>query len=177
MDSIHLHKINKGRIQVIAPHPVVVFDFSILRRQVLGLALRLPHLFITNIRQTSNDCFVDREVFADCFQLKLNGLTNPYLKDNLSFTLHPTSTSHCTKLPEIFFHMNVKCYYPLTRKDKHPFSAALDPLAPYQIDLSWGIARIRIRSGSPCNWITCEQDTGAHVNTTIFVSIRIQVPM
>ena len=175
MDSIHLHKINKGRIQDITTLPVVVFEFSIHRSQALGLGLALRPLSF-HIQYSSNyerlfhrSCF-----FSDHFQLKLNRLTNPYAKNSLSFTLHPTSSSHCTKRPGIYFHVNAKGYYLLTQKDKHPFSAALDPLDTNRIHLSWWIALIRIRSGSPCNWIKCERDqsgfdpdTKAHVNMAI----------
>ena len=168
MDSIHLPKINKGRIQAITTLPVAVFDFSILCSQVLDLGLALG-LFIIHICQTTSDCFVDRAVFVDRFQLKLNGLTTPYVEESLSFTLRSTSSSHRTKLPEVSFHVNAKGYYPLVRKYKHPFSAMFDPLDPDRIHLSWWIAWIRIRSGSPCYWIICERDR--------YGFDRIQVPM
>ena len=85
MDSIHLREINKGRIQAITTFPVAIFDFSILRSQVLDLVLHCvpPRLFTTNIRQITSDCFIYRVVFADRFQLKLNRLITPYVKESL----------------------------------------------------------------------------------------------
>ena len=166
-----IHEMNKRRIQAITTLPVAVFDFSILRSQVLdlGLALPPPRLFIIRIRQTTSNCFVDRAVFGDCFQLKLNGLITPYVKESLSFTLHPTSSSHRTKLPEISFRMDTKEYYPLAWKDKHPFSAALDPL-----DLD----RTTSRDGLPRSRSNRDHlATGLHVNVIDSDSIQIQMPM
>ena len=171
-DSIHLHEINKARIQAITTLPVAIFDFFILHSQILDLGLALPPPPPPPPSFHNQYLSTLRAIASDRFQLKRNGLTNPYVKESPSFTLHPTSSSHRTKLPEIYFHVNAMGYYPLTRKDKHPFTAALNPLDPDRIHLSRWIARIRIRSGSPCNWITCERDrsgfgpdTGAHVNT------------
>ena len=122
-DSIHLPEINKGRIQAITTLPVAVFDYFILRSQVLDLGRALPpRLFITHIRQTTSDCFVDRAVFADRFQLRLNGMITPYMKESLSFTLHPTSSNHRTKQPEISFRVDTRGYYLLAQKDKRLFS-------------------------------------------------------
>ena len=170
VDSIHLHEINKGRIQAITTLPVAVFDFSILRSLVLDLGLALPPpLFLIHIRQTTSDCFVDRAFFVARFQLKLNGLIIPHVKESLSFTLHSTSSCHRTKLQEISFHVNAKGYYLLAQKDRHPFSAVIDPLDPHRIHLSWWIAR----SGSDLDRLA----TGLHVNGIDTDSIRIQVPM
>ena len=126
-------------------------------------------LFTAHIRQTTSDCFVDRAVFVGRFQLKLNGLITPYVKEILSFTLHPTSSSHHTKLPEISFHVNAKGYYLLTRKDNthcQPRSIHLIQIESTSRDGLPGF-------GSDLN----HPATGLHVNGIVSDLIWIQVPV
>ena len=59
-----------------------------------------PCLFVTHICLTMSDCFVDHAFFGNCFQLKLNGLIIPYVKENLNFTSLPTTSSRRTKLSD-----------------------------------------------------------------------------
>ena len=118
-----------------------------------------------------SDCFVDCVGFADHFQLKLNGLIIVYVKESLSFTLHPTSSSHHTKLPEISFHVNVKGYYLLARKNKHPthFQPRLIHLIRIESTSRGGLPGSGSEPDRPA--------TGLHVSGIDLDLIRIQVPI